>query len=78
MNSTLFLVTRQSLNRQFASPGLVRRMISANWISVVRKGGPGRETLYDFASAQLAFERFKSGEEPLPLSAKPADTRGLQ
>ena len=59
-----FMVTRRQLNEKFASHRLVTRMIAAGWITVVRPGKPGRETLYDFASAKLAWNRIRAGEEP--------------
>ena len=59
-----FLVTRRTLNQIFASPRLVQRMLVAGWFEIVRAGGPGRETLYDFDSARRAFARLKAGEEP--------------
>ena len=59
-----FLVNRRRLVELFTSPRLTQRMIAAGWFEVVRTGGPGRETLYDYASASRAFERFKTGEEP--------------
>lgn len=59
-----FMVTKRTLNSMFGSPRLVQRMAAANWFEVVRAGGPGRETRYDFQSAQKAFTRFKTGEEP--------------
>lgn len=62
-----FLVTKRRLVEMFASQRLVQRMIAASWFEVVRQGGPGRETLYDYASAQRAYDRFKTGEEPPPL-----------
>lgn len=59
-----FMVTRATLKTLFGSPRLTQRMVAAGWFTVVRPGGPGRESLYDYASAQAAFERFKAGEEP--------------
>jgi hypothetical protein len=68
-----FLVNRKTLFTIFGSPRLAQRMIAAGWITVVRRGGPGRETLFDRESANVAFERLKGGEEP-PLLA--CETRG--
>lgn len=67
VNTEPFLVTKRRLVEMFASQRLVQRMVAAGWFEVVRQGGPGRETLYDYASAQRAYHRFKSGEEPPPL-----------
>lgn len=67
MKAEPFLVTKRRLVEMFASQRLVQRMVAASWFEVVRQGGPGRETLYDYASAQRAYIRFKSGEEPPPL-----------
>ncbi len=39
-------------------------MIAGGWITVVRRGSPGREALYDYESAKAAFERLKRGEQP--------------
>ena len=64
MSTLPFMVTRRTLNQLFASPRLVQRMIAADWFAVVRAGAPGRETLYDYRSAQQAYLRFKAGEEP--------------
>jgi hypothetical protein len=63
-----FLVTRKSLFTLFGSPRLAQRLIQAGWIAVVRRGSPGRETLFDYESAKGAFQRLKRGEEP-PLLA---------
>ena len=68
-----FLVTRKSLFTIFGSPRLAQRMIAAGWITTVRCGSPGRETLFDYASAKNAFERLKNGEHPPPL---PCELRG--
>jgi hypothetical protein len=67
-----FQVTRADLLRKFASPRLVQQMIAAGWLTVVRKGKPGRETLFDYESAVLAYDRLKRGEEPplLPCETK--------
>jgi phage terminase Nu1 subunit (DNA packaging protein) len=65
-----FLVTKRKLFDLFASPRLVQRMVAAGWFDCVRQGGPGRETLYDYASAQRAYARFKAGEEPPPLTCE--------
>lgn len=59
-----FCVTLNRLVEEFGSRRLVRRMIAAGWITAVRRGGPGRESLYDYQSAEAAYERFKVGEEP--------------
>jgi phage terminase Nu1 subunit (DNA packaging protein) len=59
-----FQVTRRQLIELFNSPRLVQRMIVAGWFEVVRQGGPGRETLYDYQSARRAYRRLKSGERP--------------
>ena len=60
-----FLVTRQQLYALFASRQLVRDMVAAGWLAVIRPGGPGRETLFSYESAQAAFDRLKLGELPL-------------
>jgi len=59
-----FMVTRKILFTIFSSPRLVMRMIAAGWVVEVRRGGPGREALFDFQSAQDAYARLKRGEEP--------------
>jgi len=59
-----FQVTRRGLRQLFSSPTLVERFIAADWIELVRPGKPGREALFDYASAEAAYERFKRGEEP--------------
>jgi hypothetical protein len=59
-----FCVTRRKLFTLFGSPRLTQRMIAAGWITAIRPGAPGRETLYDFQSAKAAFHRLKNGEEP--------------
>lgn len=63
-----FMVTRRKMNLMFGSSSLVKRMAAAGWLVVVRPGRPGRETLYDYQSAQRAFARLKAGEEPPPLA----------
>jgi hypothetical protein len=66
-----FQVTRKQLHELFNSPQLVKRLISAGWIVPVRAGKPGRETLFDYQSAENAYERLRAGEEPpaLPTTA---------
>ena len=59
-----FQVTRRDLNLLFRSPRVVERMIHAGWIETVREGKPGREALFDYGSAVLAYQRFKAGENP--------------
>ena len=59
-----FQITRRHLEAMFSSPTLVRRMIDANWIEVVRRGRPGCEAFYDFASAERAYARLRDGEDP--------------
>jgi len=67
VNTEPFLVTKRRLVEMFASQRVVQRMIAAGWFEVVRRGGPGRETLFAYESARRAYDRFKSGEEPPPL-----------
>lgn len=64
LTSVPFLVTRRDLDKRFASKTLAGQMIKAGWIALVRPGKPGREALYDFASARVAYLRLKSGEDP--------------
>jgi hypothetical protein len=71
-----FQVNRKELRKLFSSPQLVARMIAAGWITVVRKGKPGRETLYDYQSATCAYQRLKNGEVP-PLLARERKKRSL-
>jgi len=59
-----FIITRRQLHGLFASRQLVRAMIAAGWLTVIRPGGPGRETLFSYESAQTAFDRLKIGEMP--------------
>lgn len=59
-----FLVTRQKLIALFSSKTLTDQIINAGWIALVRRGGPGRAALFDYASAERAAERLKAGEEP--------------
>jgi hypothetical protein len=59
-----FQITRTILYSMFASPRLVQRMIHAEWIHATRRGKPGREALFDYGSAQDAYRRYRSGEEP--------------
>ena len=61
----------------FASPRLVDRMIAAGWIKIIRKGKPGRETLYDYNSAACSFQRLKNGDEPPPLPCNKEEDGGL-
>lgn len=62
-----FQITRSQLHDLFNSPTQVRQMITAGWIQPVRPGKPGRETLFDYQSAKVAFARLRAGEEP-PLT----------
>ncbi len=63
-----FCVNLKRLVADFGgSRQLVKRMVEAGWITVVQPGGPGRETLYDYASAQAAYLRLKQGEQPQPI-----------
>ena len=62
-----FAVTKRTLNHLFGSSRLVQRMMADGWFEVVRAGGPGRPTLYDYQSAQRAFQKLKQGCEPPPL-----------
>jgi len=57
---TPFAVTKRQLVELFNSPSLVRQQIKDGQFLVVRPGGPGREALYDFESAQAAYERIRS------------------
>ena len=59
-----FQVTRRKLDELFSSPTLVNRMIDARWIVRVREGGRGRESFYDYGSAEAAYKRWCGGEEP--------------
>lgn len=59
-----FQITRKQLYLIFSSPRLVKRMLAAGWIDVVRQGKSGREALYDYASAKAAYQRYRTGEEP--------------
>lgn len=34
------------------------------WLIIAREGGRGRETLIDYASLKVAYQRFLNGEEP--------------
>jgi hypothetical protein len=63
-----FQVTRKQLNALFNSPQLVKQMTDAGWITAVRPGKPGRETLYDYQSAANAYARLQAGEEPQPMT----------
>jgi hypothetical protein len=67
-----FIVLRRDLFEMFGSPRLAQRIIHAGWIEIVRRGKPGRETLFDFHSAKGAYERLKRGEDPplLPCERK--------
>ena len=65
-----FQVTRKKLPVLFDSPQLVKQMIAADWIRLVRPGKPGRESLFDFQSAKKAYARLMAGEEPPPLPLK--------
>lgn len=58
------MVTRRELFRLFASPRLAQRMIATGWITAVRQGGPGRETLFDYKTTITAYERLRRGEQP--------------
>jgi hypothetical protein len=69
-----FCVNRRQLEGLYGSPTLAKRMIAAGWIEMVRPGKAGREALYDYQSAQQAYDRFKSGENPPPLSWKSINT----
>ena len=62
-----FAVTKRTLNQLFASSRIVQRMLADGWFEVVRAGGPGRPTLYDYQSALRAFQKLKEGCEPPPL-----------
>jgi phage terminase Nu1 subunit (DNA packaging protein) len=55
-------------------PKLVQRWHYHGWIDVVRKGGRGRETMFDFQSVKEAYERFKRGEQPPPLPSEEKDS----
>lgn len=59
-----FFATRRDLIIQFRSKKLVEELIEAGWIKLVLRGGPGCAALYDYASAERAAERLKTGEEP--------------
>lgn len=63
-----FQVTRKQLHEVFNSPQLVKLMIAADWITAVRPGKPGRETLFDYQSAANAYARLQAGEEPQPAT----------
>ncbi len=67
-----FQITRGQLISKFSSPRLVSRLIAAGWIQTVRKGGPGLEALFDYQSAEAAYDRLKQGEQPprLPFEQK--------
>lgn len=69
-----FMVTRKQLCSIFNSPRLVQRMLAHGWIDVVVPGKSGRETLFDYTSAEHAYSRLKAGETPalLPCEAKGA------
>ena len=71
-----FMVTKRYLNCLFASPTLVLRMIRARWFECVIAGGPGRESLYDFETAERAYARLKTGEMPGDLLAGKDETKG--
>ena len=64
-----FAVTRKGLEALFGSPQLVRQLLAAAWIQVVRLGKPGREALFDYESAQAAYQRLRAGEEPASVTA---------
>jgi hypothetical protein len=65
-----FQITRAQLISKFSSPRLVARLIRANWIRTVRKGGPGLEALFDYQSAETAYDRLKQGEQPPRLPSE--------
>lgn len=66
------LIRRRELDKVFASPRLVQRMLKAGWFTVIVQGGRGCDTLIDHASILVAFNRLKLGELPplLPCEIK--------
>lgn len=65
-----FAISKRDTHRMVGMPKLVQRWHYHGWIVVVRQGGRGRETMYDFQSVKQAYERFKRGEKPPPLPSE--------
>jgi hypothetical protein len=63
-------VTKREAFRIIAMPKLVQRWLYHGWLEVVRRGGPGRETVIDYKSLVDAYERFRRGESPPPLPSE--------
>lgn len=65
-----FAVTKRQAMALVAMPKLVQRWLFHGWVTVVRRGGKGRETIIDYQSLKAAYERLKRGEEPPPLPSE--------
>lgn len=65
-------VTKRDACRIVPSPRIVQRWQFYGWITVVRPGGRGRQTLIDYASLVHAYQRYCAGEQPplLPSEAR--------
>ena len=63
-------VTKKDAFRIVPMPKLVQRWQHHGWIIVVRPGGRGCETVFDYQSLKAAYERFKQGETPPPLPSE--------
>jgi hypothetical protein len=57
-------VTKRDASVLVRSPKLVQRWLFYGWLLVVRRGGPGRQTLIDYKSLVAAYERYARGDEP--------------
>ncbi len=60
-------ITQPQAVKMLGSKQILKRMMAARWVHVVRKGGPGRATLLDMESLKKAYNRWKQGELP-PLT----------
>lgn len=63
-------VTKTQAMRMVAMPKLVQRWLHHRWIEIVRPGGRGCETVIDFQSLKVAYQRFRKGEQPPPLPSE--------
>ena len=57
-------ITKKDAFELVAMPKLVQRWLYHGWITVVRQGQRGSETVIDYQSLKAAYERFKRGDQP--------------
>ncbi len=76
-----FAVSKRDAYRLTAYPKLVQRWLfwsrrsaapEDQWVTIIREGKRGSETLLDFSSLRKAYQRFRDGDAPplLPSEKK--------